>query len=171
MHADHRAELRTLDPATGRVRSVHDLGADGILSADFTSDGTGLAWSTLTRKVMTRDPDGSIRERGQHGGPVQSVVLLDDGESLYSAGEDGEVRLWSLSSGAQRVVIRHPEAILSVAVLDEGRTIVAGTADGSLIHVQDRVPHSSDELREWVAKATDYRVEPGLGGGGDILAR
>ncbi len=145
-------------------REVRDeLPSAGLLDAAFSRDGSFIAFSGADRSVSLYDTQTRDVDRlGQHGGLVNGVTISADGATIVSAGDDGEVRLWDVQSGHGRAVPLSDRPLYAVAMSDSGdRFLVLGEgADGSVAFVgHDELPRSADELRAWVAAATDLEVE------------
>src|SRR6187401_2661121 len=62
-----------------------------------------------------------------HGGPVKTVAVSGDGQSVLSGSFDTSAILWSQQSeSAQQVLRFHSDAVNAVAFLKDGRIVTAG---------------------------------------------
>jgi cytochrome c len=67
-----------------------------------------------------------------HGGPVRSIAISADGNTIISGSFDTAAIRWSLASGSAEQVLRfHDDAVNVVAFLRDGRMATAG-ADGKI---------------------------------------
>ncbi|MCL6754572.1 caspase family protein, partial [Nostoc sp. CCCryo 231-06] len=68
-----------------------------------------------------------------HEGDVYSVAISADGQTIFSGGFDGTVRLWNLQGLPLTEPLRgHEDYVLSVAISADGQTIVSGGGDGTV---------------------------------------
>jgi WD40 repeat protein/transcriptional regulator with XRE-family HTH domain len=149
--------LATLPGHTGGVWSVA-LSATGRLLASGGEDGTVRLWS-LTGVAQREGMPGIQEETGTgrivatlggHSGGVRGVALSGDSLLLASCGTDSTVRLWSLSSVAQRegmpgiqeetgtvrpvaVLKGHTRGVHGVALSADGQLLATGNFDGRVL--------------------------------------
>ncbi len=86
-------KVRIWDPASLQLLNELDIEASTIA---LSPEGSGLAVGTPNGSIYLYSlPEGKELAALQgHAGPVASLEFALDGNSLYSAGEDGSVRLW-----------------------------------------------------------------------------
>lgn len=83
----------------GRIRRLGDLRVNAVTSA-FTPDGQYVLTGNQSGSVWAWRLNGiaEVCDLAGGTGPVLAVAVLHDGVSAVSAGADGAVRLWDLSS-------------------------------------------------------------------------
>ena len=113
----------------------------------------GLTWSPDGRSLATGHADCVTTVWDLQTGQIArtldagefAVAFTPDGKRLVAGCADGTVRLCDvLGSGETRVIGRHQGAVRTVAVSPNGRRIVSGGNDDSLVKIWDTV--SGEEL-------------------------
>ena len=103
------------------------VSADGRVAMSGGHDGSFRVWSLDA-------PQGNVVFRG--GGSTATVRAVDfacDGRVGVRAGDDREVTLWDVATGRVLRSLRgHEQAVMSVAVAGDGRTVVSGSWDGTV---------------------------------------
>jgi len=79
----------------------------------------GLNWQISGSRIL----------RG-HQGAVWTVALSPEGQTIASAGEDRDIKLWSLNTGKLlQSLSGHSDTVWSVAISPDGRLLASGSAD------------------------------------------
>jgi WD40 repeat protein len=100
-----------------------------------------VAWGPDdTRVFTTADKDvyvwdlASLTSRVFHGHAGAPVALFasPDGQMLYSAGTDGDLRAWNIGDGSGRV-LAHLDGLDNAVLSPDGKTIAATAARGSVV--------------------------------------
>jgi WD40 repeat protein len=127
------------DVSTGKVRST--LEANGVHCLAFAPDGKTLAAGCLANYHQGKKESnhvrlwdvGTAKDRHylRHENTVHCVAFTADSKTLASGTYYGEVKLWDVASGKERVALpRQPSYILSVAFTKDGRTLMSTRRDG-----------------------------------------
>ena len=107
----------------------------GFLAASLTAaaavmflDGKAIS---LTTTDNVSDNDFDCSNFRAHKGLVNALTVHPDGKSLYSAGDDGYIKIWSLPDGALvKTMEGHKKTIIALAIHPMGRYLYSGDADG-----------------------------------------
>ena len=73
-------------------------------------------------------------------GVIKDLVFAPDGSAIYSASSGGEVRRWEVETGLaapNHPIIVHEREVGTLALSPDGRTLVSGSMDHTLL--QDAV--------------------------------
>ncbi|MGQ0633080.1 MAG: protein kinase domain-containing protein [Planctomycetaceae bacterium] len=117
--------LKTLSEHTTEVTAVAFSPDDAVL---FTGDagGSGILWDAATGEVLKR--------LNSHTGKITAAAFLADGARLLTASNDHTVAQWDVKTGKEIVplVLKHGEAVLSLALLPTTRQALSSCADGQV---------------------------------------
>lgn len=102
----------------------------------FSRDGRILAISDASGLLTLRDTtDWRAVARLHHDGGATSVAFSPNGKTLFSAGYDGKVRVWSLATHSLTNVLAGPaKTIWSIDVSPDGSRVAAAGED-AIIYV------------------------------------
>lgn len=111
---------------------------DGVLAAALSADGTQLAIGSQDGSLHIWDVPGArwrIRDAGAGKlGTVWKLAFSPDGAHLFTATDDGLVRMWSSATWTGPVPLDAGEgAALGLAVSPDGRTLLAGYKSGAIV--------------------------------------
>ena len=74
-----------------------------------------------------------------HPAIIANVLYSPDGKTLASTDEHGNIRLWNVETGDMLQEIREAAlAPLQMLFFNEGRTLVLGSVDGTLLFYEAR---------------------------------
>jgi WD40 repeat protein/serine/threonine protein kinase len=68
----------------------------------------------------------------QHGAPVNSVTVSEDGQRVLTGGDDGMARIWDLASGRLLVALAHPVKVSGAMFTADERVVLTFCLDGSI---------------------------------------
>ena len=96
-------------------------------------EGTKL-WNAASGEFV-----GELPQRAK----VNSLAFSQDGARLFTASDDGAVRLWSMQTGNELLALRdHSQdrvtPVLAVAISPDGHKVVSGDNDGAILIRDDR---------------------------------
>jgi WD40 repeat protein/nucleoside phosphorylase len=78
-------------------------------------------------------PSARLRSSRGHGDSVRAVSYAPDGKTLASAGSDGIIKLWDISSGACAMTLEgHRDSVWSVSYAPDGKTLASGGYDDTI---------------------------------------
>ena len=128
-----------LDAATGKVEEKLDPPGDpfhpgAAWSPDgamigLGGNGTATLWDSRTGRLLRR----FVHSRDLSGrGVVYRVAFSPDGSRFFTAGWQGEVKVWATSSGQllQTVVAHGSDQVNGLAISGDGTRMATGGADG-----------------------------------------
>jgi WD40 repeat protein len=126
----------TLGPLTGGVRALA-FSPDGMILAagSDAQDEKRKGSSPITLRlfdVATRSTRATLRG---HTGGVRDVAFAPDGQTLFSAGDDGTVKLWDVSSGQAQASLRGRNGPVTCVTLDRSGTLLVTGAEGGSVRV------------------------------------
>jgi WD40 repeat protein/serine/threonine protein kinase len=126
-HGDGR--LRVWDTTTWQEQLSIAGGAQMSFSSDdrYIASGGGVTGSNFALKVWDAATGQELRCFHDHNWPILYTAWHPDGTCVASAGYDGSVRLWDLTTGAenQSSPLRHAGGATSVAFSRDGRRLAS----------------------------------------------
>tara|TARA_R110002049_G_scaffold4601_5_gene32026 strand:- start:44776 stop:47940 length:3165 start_codon:yes stop_codon:yes gene_type:complete len=132
--------LRTLlvwDSATERI--VHRYREKGkqLRAVAFRPDSHLLAWGGESGDVHFHEIGQPERQRRQlkHGAPINVVQFSNNGEHLFSAGDDGRVVKWSVETGKPSEPIAVEQSPILCADVISDFELVTGHDNGKIFRV------------------------------------
>ena len=106
----------------------------GITALTFSPDGMKIVCGTTRGTVQVYDilEKKVVAALSAHSGFVSSVTLSPNAKQIVSAGEDGAIKLWDLSSSEVKALTGHGGKIWSVAFNHNGTRIVSASMDRTI---------------------------------------
>jgi predicted Zn finger-like uncharacterized protein len=115
--------VAVLEGHEGSVGTVA-VSPDGRQAASGGIDSAVRVWDLRSRR--------SVRTLAGHTAEVTSVSFFLDGRHLASSSRDKSVRVWDLESGRCLQTLPHTGAVLSLAALPAGNTLITAGTDLAL---------------------------------------
>ena len=131
----------------------------------FSPDGTWLLSGIGGCRLVVLRVDGAVRaSRAEgHEGAVRSLEFDPAGRTLWSAGADGNVWVWDLTTGASRKVVENGAPLWRLGVIDRGAQVMVCTPRGGFgvwdCATGNRLRDSGDRM----GFLTDASWSPGSG--------
>ena len=151
--------VAVLEGHDGSVGTVA-ISPDGRQAASGGVDSAVRLWDLRARRA--------VREMAGHTAEVTSVCFFLDGRHLASSSRDKTVRVWHLESGRCLQTLWHTGAVLSLAALPAGNTLLTGGTDLALrIWRLDWEPEAralpawDEKARTHLATLATVRAAPG----------
>ena len=120
-----------------------------------------VVWGGQGGKIRFHDVDdpGHGYRTIDNESPVNVIRFSKDGSKLYSAGDDGVVRVWSATDGRPLAkVLAHRSPVLSTEVIDESH-LITGHTDGTM-HLIDLQSNKSNVLFRGHYRVLSIDVSP-----------
>jgi WD40 repeat protein len=142
--AEREGELAFRNSGTGRVVALGPRLR--LRGAVISPDGESVVGLWSPADISLWDLSGNLRlTLPGHSGGMLAVCFSPDGRLLVSGGKDETVRVWELTSAAQRLAINKVSgSVGALALTPDGRTLATGTFTG-VIHLIDLL--TGEELR------------------------
>ena len=133
LYLRHRdlGRISVLDPVTGKESRPID-GQGTMRSATLSSDGTKMACAVDSEVRIWDTENFDLQMIGPHEGTVRAAKFHPDGSRLMSASDDGNVRLWNLSTGEELARLEMGAEARAAAFDPQGKLIVAGGKTSSV---------------------------------------
>jgi len=151
--------VAVLEGHDGSVGTVA-ISPDGRQAASGGVDSAVRIWDLRSRRA--------VRTLAGHTAEVTSVCFFLDGRHLASSSRDKTVRVWDMESGRCLQTLSHTGAVLSLAALPAGHTLLTGGTDLALrIWRLDWEPEAralpawDEKARTHLATLATVRAAPG----------
>jgi WD40 repeat protein len=99
----------------------------------WSRDGSMLAASSSTERIVIYDSALRLVRELRIAGNVEARVAFSPDGHLVSAGWDGSVRSWDVSTGESRLLGRHDGSALGIAISSDGKLVASVGADGVIL--------------------------------------
>jgi WD40 repeat protein len=148
--------------ASDEHRAMTDA-KESLWAVAVSPDGKRLAAAGADRKIRVYDPDtGKLQATLDAGAAMTSLAFFPDNTRLAAGGGDNKVKVWDV---AEKKVVQEMTgfglAVLAVALGDNGKLVVAGSADST---VRGFDPAGGKELWKWSARKAACGVAVRKGG-------
>ncbi len=133
------------NPKTSFFEKVLEEHNFEVLRGEFTTDGKQYATCSHDQKVILWDSTGRVvhQFRGSlsgadqpgHSARVTDLAFTPDGKKLYSAAEDGYIKVWDTVTGELSYEWKAYEAAIRTITFDPGKNRLYTTADDPEIRI------------------------------------
>lgn len=137
-------EVMLIDADTPRVISQGHVHKKGVLSLDFSPDGTLLATASYekTARILSVPELDVVMELHGHDEVVSTIAFLPCGTRVVTASWDGTIRIWDVRTGqCTRTLRGHDGAIRGMHVREDGAMAYTMGDEG--------------EVRQWSLRDSD----------------
>jgi len=126
--------VRLIDPAEGTALQTLEGHAGEVSAVTFNAEGTQLASGDAQGSVhLFSTADGAAAgQLHAHTGEVTGLAYSPDATTLYTSGADGTLKWWQLPAAPDKVLPGHEMPVAAVAISDDGKTVVTGSAAGAV---------------------------------------
>lgn len=134
-----KATLSIHDASDGTERLRLPVGARASRGLAISPDGNVVAVGCLPAPrprgewtVWLVDDAGKVQALGGHEAPPRLLCFSADGKLLASAGSDGVVKLFDVTTGGLHRRVSHERPLTSLAFSADGKTLAGGSGDGQV---------------------------------------
>ncbi len=128
----------------------------GIVSVNFSPDGTILAAASADGSVRIWRKDGSPLSLLKHRQPLTSISFSPDSQMLVSGCIDQLVRVWKIDGKLLKTLKGHSAGVSSVNFSPDGEMLASASADGMVMLWNFNL---DDLLREGCNLIRNYTLE------------
>ncbi len=134
--ADRIRNAKLWDAETGKLIKVLSSHKYEVTVVAFSPDGKWLFTGDANGRGTLWNADSleEVRRLQSHTGKLTAAAFLADGSRLLTASSDKTVAQWDLATGneLQPLVLKHPEAVLSLALVPQTRQALTSCGDRSV---------------------------------------
>lgn len=129
--------IRIWDVATGtEKRQFGERALGSVYAAVLAPDGKSLLACYRGKNGLICHYDVETGKRRAvckgHQGDVYSLLLVDDGKTLISAGSDQTVRIWDLATEKESLVLKGHQHNLDLALSPDGKLLASAGEDNTV---------------------------------------
>jgi WD40 repeat protein len=128
----------------------------GIVSVNFSPDGTILAAASADGAVRIWRKDGSPLSLLKHRQPLTSISFSPDSQMIVSGCIDQLVRVWKIDGKLLKTLKGHSAGVWSVNFSPDGEMLASASADGMVMLWNFNL---DDLLREGCNLIGNYSLE------------
>ncbi len=134
--ADRMRTAKLWDAETGKLVKLLSSHKYEVTAVAFSPDGKWLFTGDANGRGTLWNAESleEVRRLHSHTGKLTAAVFLADGSRLLTASNDKTVAQWDLASGKelQPLILKHPEGVLSLAVVPRTRQALTSCGDRSV---------------------------------------
>ena len=127
--ATHMSVMRDYKAQAGVDRHEDPTIAAALLREVKGDTRLGSAWISAANEVLGESISRAVWT--EHRDAIGPMVFAPDGEWLYAASDDGEVRRWRVADDHSEVIIEHGQQVNALVLSPDGRWLASGANDGT----------------------------------------
>jgi WD40 repeat protein/predicted Ser/Thr protein kinase len=128
--ATRMSVYRRYRPSGGGVDHEDPTVAAALLREVEGKTRASSEWVSAANETLGRPISYAVLEGHRDG--LSALTFSPDGQWLYSASFDGEVRRWNISNGTGESIILHGKQVTKLAVSSDGRLLASSSHDGTV---------------------------------------
>ena len=127
-----KSMIRVIDTSSGA--QIETIESSPVVAVEFSPDNSSIAYATSDQSCFIKQlgSDDRVEIRGLRA-RIRHIRILPDASRLFTAGDDGSVRVWDTITGEEMLTLTQLDS--SVAALDlsnDGRYLVACSRLGKI---------------------------------------
>jgi predicted Ser/Thr protein kinase len=156
--ATRMSVYRRYRPSGGDVDHEDPTVAAALLREVEGGARTTSEWVSAANETLGRPISYAVLEGHRDG--ISALIFAPDGEWLYSAATDGEVRRWNVQSGVGETIIEHAKQVTKLAVSGDGQLLASSSQDGTVRLWAPNGPMRGQVLATDEHAITDVAIAP-----------
>jgi WD40 repeat protein len=124
------------DAETGELRHTLVGHHAEVTAVAFSPDASVLFTGDSNGRGILWNADGTtqLHRLQSHSRRITGAIFLSDGKTLLTSSNDKTVARWDVASGREdvRQILKHPDAVLSLARVPGDKRVLTGCADGAV---------------------------------------
>lgn len=126
--------IRTIDVATGELRSVLGLSGDLVMDVRFSPDGKHIAAGNVARELLVFDAESgeTVHTISRHSDWVNAVAWSPDGTKLVTGSRDKFCKVFDAKTGELTYSYNHGQPVKGITFLPNGTEVFSSGSDNKV---------------------------------------